>query len=67
MSYDKAIGINPQLAVAWYNKGLTFVTLGRYEDALAASDKAIEINPQYAEAWYNKGIILVTLGIHKMH
>ena len=60
--FDKAIGINPQSAEAWNNKGNSLDNLGRYEEALAAYDKVIGINPQDSEAWYNKGVTLANIG-----
>ncbi len=59
---DKSININPQFAVAWNNKVIVLVRLGRYEEALATSDKSININPQNADSWNNKGSVLDQLG-----
>ncbi|NQE04669.1 hypothetical protein C5S32_02250, partial [ANME-1 cluster archaeon GoMg1] len=59
---DKAIGINPQDAKAWYNKGFVLSGLDRCEEAIAAYNKAIEINPQLATAWNNKGATFCKLG-----
>ncbi len=60
--FDKAIEIDPQLAVAWNNKGVALADLGRNEEAIAAYDKAIEIDPQSADSWNNKGNALRGLG-----
>jgi tetratricopeptide (TPR) repeat protein len=62
---DKAVGINPQFAEAWSNKGVILGILGRYEEAIAAYNNAIVINPQYAEAWSNKGKALSRLGLQE--
>ncbi len=51
---DKAIEINPNYAIAWYNKGTALGKLALHDEALKAYDKAIEINPNYAKAWYGK-------------
>lgn len=37
------------------------MTLGRYEEALAAYDKALEIKPDFHLAWYNRGNALGSL------
>ncbi len=58
---DEEIGINPNCAEAWCNKGVTLAFLERYEEALKACAEAIGINPNYAEAWYNKGVALCEL------
>lgn len=52
-TYDKAIELNPNDAVAYYNKGNALNKLKRYEEAIAAYDKAIELDPYYTDA-YNK-------------
>jgi len=57
-AFDEAIGLNPNFALAWYDKGNAFTTLYMYNEALQDFNKAIEINPKYAEAWRNKGLAL---------
>ncbi len=42
-AYDKAIEINPQLALAWSGKGLVLQDLDRTEEANAAFTKAKEL------------------------
>ncbi len=61
---DRVLAMNPQDAVAWYNKGVELKDLGRSEEALACFDRALAINPQYAVAWNNKGNTLASLGRH---
>ena len=36
--YDHAIKINPQNAVAWYNKGIVLGKLGRYQECKERSE-----------------------------
>jgi tetratricopeptide (TPR) repeat protein len=63
ISYDKAIDLDPENAVAWNNKGKSFQNLfGRRKEAIECYDKAIELYPKYAEAWYNKGSVLTNWG-----
>ena len=52
--FDKVIELKPDFAGAWNLKGLEYVVLKRYEDAIACFDKALEIRPSYPEARYNK-------------
>ena len=61
-SFEKAIELKPDLAVAWFNKGAMLDRLGRYDEALESFEKAIELKPDLAEAWYNKGVALERLG-----
>jgi len=44
-AYNKAIDINPQYIVAWYNRGNIFRDKGEYDLAIKAYDKATDINP----------------------
>lgn len=61
--FELAIKLNPNHSKAWYNKGMSLVSLGESKDeALHCFQKAIEINPFDAEAWNNKGAVLAMLG-----
>ena len=60
--YNKALDINPNNHVAWYNKGLSLYNLGKYVEALQCYLKALSINPNYIEAWNSAGITLQILG-----
>jgi len=57
-SFDKAIELKPDWALAWYNKGTTLARLKRYEEALKTYDKAIDLKRDWVQAWYGKGIML---------
>jgi tetratricopeptide (TPR) repeat protein len=61
-AYDKAIEIDPKLAIAWSNKGNVLGRSGRYNEAIQACDKAIEIDSKLADALQSKGISLIGLG-----
>jgi len=52
--FDKVLALKPDFAGAWNLRGLEFVVLKRYEEAIASFDKALEIRPNYPEAKYNK-------------
>src|SRR6267378_8348786 len=43
--FDKAIEINPNYMVAIVNRGVTYESLGRREEAIASLEKAFAINP----------------------
>jgi tetratricopeptide (TPR) repeat protein len=47
---------------AWNNKGICFLSLSRFDDAMECIEKAIEIDPHHAFYWYNKGICQDRLG-----
>jgi tetratricopeptide (TPR) repeat protein len=60
--FEKALRLNPNHSKAWYNKGMSLVSLGESkEEALHCFEKAIEINPLDPEAWNNKGAVLALL------
>jgi len=52
--FDKVLELKPSFAGAWNLRGLEFVILKKYEDAINSFDKALEIKPSYLEAKYNK-------------
>ena len=63
--FDEAIKLNPQMAIAWNNKGLSFLLRYEIEDnpsnrglldqALSCFDEALRIDSRLATAWCNKG------------
>ena len=56
-AYQKAIRINPNYALAYFNLGLLNSQKGNFDDALRQFGKAIEIDPLFAEAYRNTAII----------
>jgi len=54
-AYEKAIELDPNLALARNGEGTALECLGRYNEALQAQNKAIELDPNLAEAWSGKG------------
>ncbi len=60
-AFSKSIELNPEHALAWFNKGLVLGNLGRYEGALEAFSKSIELNPEHALTWLCKGATLVDI------
>jgi len=60
-SYDKALEINPDEHLAWYNRGIALEELGRYEEAIKSHDKALEINPDDDNSWNSRGLALAKL------
>ncbi len=60
-AYEQAIRLDPNNAVAHYNKGNTLNDLKRHKEALAACEQAISLDPNYALAYNNKGNDLCSL------
>ena len=61
-AYDKAIGLDPKLPVAWFNKGNALCMQDKYDEAVKAYDEALRLDPKYAMALNNKGNALNALG-----
>jgi IMP dehydrogenase/GMP reductase/lipoprotein NlpI len=49
--------MNPNLAQAYYNRGVIYYNQQKYELALADYNKAINLNPNLAEAYVNRGLL----------
>ncbi|MBS1193191.1 MAG: Tetratricopeptide repeat, partial [Methanomicrobia archaeon] len=47
---------NPQLAEAWFNKGMALYYQGKYEEAISSLDEVIKINPKLEQARYSKAL-----------
>jgi tetratricopeptide (TPR) repeat protein len=55
LDYDKAIQLNPNLALAYMNRGSLYTVLKKYDKALADHNKAIQINSQSTNLSSNLG------------
>ena len=54
--YNKAIGINPRFANAYFSRGVALAEgKGQYDEAISDYNKAIEINPRFAKAILLRG------------
>ena len=62
-SYDRALALDKDSSVIWFNKGLG-TGPGLYEQAVEAFSRAIAIAPKMAAAWVNRGIFLRRLHRH---
>lgn len=55
---NKVLQINPHFLEAWHKKGILFINMVEYDQALTCFDKVLKMNPEYERAWNNKGLIL---------
>ena len=63
--YNQAIKLNPQYAVAYYQRGNVYAQVGGQQaalDALVDYTQAIKLNPQYAVAYYQRGNVYAQVG-----
>lgn len=61
---DASIGLDPELAAAYLNRGAGLIGLQRYQDALPALDKAIalSLSDRLQLAYFNRGMARENLG-----
>jgi tetratricopeptide (TPR) repeat protein len=60
--YEHLVAIDPGLAIAHYNLGLTLKALGELPSAIEAYQQAIHLRPDYADAHQNLGVALFKQG-----
>ena len=53
--YNKAIQLNPDFYLTYYNRGVAKFFLKDYRGTIADNNKAIQLNPDFAEAYNNRG------------
>jgi len=56
------VKLDPNSALAHYNKGRVLLDLRRDQDAKPALETAVRLNPHYAEPWYLLGLIEKSAG-----
>ncbi len=54
--YDKAIALDPNVAIAYTNRGLAYGRKGAFDRAIADYTKAIALDPNFADAYTNRGV-----------
>ncbi len=59
---SEAIRLNPNLADAYYNRGLIYLDLGKYDEGLADFDEAIRLKPEFSKSYHGKGLIYLQIG-----
>ncbi len=59
---QKALAVQPNWAIAYYNLGLVYKTAGELPKAIVAYQAAIQNQPHYPEAHQNLGVVYLKLG-----
>ncbi|MBC8405206.1 MAG: tetratricopeptide repeat protein [Planctomycetes bacterium] len=57
VSCNEAIRLQPQLAIAFHNRGFIYHVQGKLGAAEADFSKAIDLDPNFAEAYNSRGIV----------
>jgi len=52
---DRAIELKPDLAEAYFTRGLSYFYLGKYDEALDSYDQALKIDPRMVNAYNSRG------------
>jgi len=58
---DRALAINPGIAIAHNNRAVALLDLARFEEALASCDRARSIDPANPKIWFHRALALFTL------
>lgn len=64
-TFNEAIRLDPQEALAYNGKGNALQELRQYQEALSAFNEAIRLEPQEVSAHFNKGNLLYDRGQYK--
>jgi tetratricopeptide (TPR) repeat protein len=59
--YTSAIRLKPDLADAYFNRGVSKGNLNMHEQAIRDYDKAIELKKDNADAFYSRGVSKINL------
>jgi tetratricopeptide (TPR) repeat protein len=60
-SYDQALSIQPDLAIAWAKKAMALKRSHQYSAALEANERALQIDPNLQPGWLGKAYALLNL------
>jgi tetratricopeptide (TPR) repeat protein len=60
--YSTALKLKPDMVEAFYDRGLIFMQMHRFESAMADFTEAIRIKPDFVLAYCNRGMAAVRLG-----
>ena len=55
--FNKAVELNPGLALAYCNRGSVYISKNEYDKALSDLNKAIELVPDFSMAYNNRGMV----------
>jgi len=61
-TFDRAVELDPGLALTYNNRGWAYIELGQYEQGITDCNKAIELDPGLALAYSNRGWAYIELG-----
>lgn len=62
IDYSRAIEVDPENELPYYDRGLAYANIGNYNLALADLDKAIDLNSNDANLFHVRGLIYKEMG-----
>ncbi len=60
-AYERLLARRPDVAAAWYGRGVALLGQGRFVEALACAERTLELAPREARAWVLKANVLMAL------
>jgi tetratricopeptide (TPR) repeat protein len=60
--YNEAIELDPEMVVAYNNRGRAYIEQGMYESAIEDLDEAIRLDPEFVMPYNNRGLAYIGLG-----
>ncbi|HRP01884.1 MAG TPA: tetratricopeptide repeat protein [Candidatus Kapabacteria bacterium] len=64
--YGRVIEENPKSAMAYYNRGVSFRTIGKAEESFRDINKSLELYPDYLEALVDRGVAYQQRGEYRL-
>lgn len=58
-NFDEALKFNPEMAIAYFYKGIAFHSLGKNDEAFENYTKAIALDKNMVDAYFNRGQLIV--------
>jgi len=59
---ENASSLNPNDSATWFNLGMSYEQIRKFDLAVKAYDNAIDIDPKYGKPWFFKGRIFESFG-----
>lgn len=60
-SLSRAVGLNPQSALAYFSLAIVYHNLNELESAYAAYSKAIDLKPDMTDAYFNRAQVILAM------
>ncbi|MDY6865512.1 MAG: tetratricopeptide repeat protein [Halobacteriota archaeon] len=65
-NYNKAIFIEPDMVMAYINRGTAYYSKGMYDEAIEDYNRALDLDPENASTYNNRGSVYFDLKIYDL-